>query len=454
MSEAANEPSKEFGFIPTEGEIAKALAPKFQAIGKVSAATLQKFDLILNKKDRKRSSGLKRPANASNIKPKAVGWAYKDWLTTEAVGYVHGDGGAGKSTILLWFAARISNGEIPGRFEGVKRNIAVVRTEDPEHLVRTRFEKMGGNPEYLHIWNEAQDANGEAASLDLFNIESVKSIAEWLQEDDFGLVIVDNQSEALNIENTNARNDVYYSLNPLSALCRDLDLSVQVIGHDNKTSTTDSVTKAAGNKAYQNAVRTMYHVIRDPDEPDVRYLCATKNSFGDVFSLGAMKFRMKEGEYESVELTSDGTEKNVTSTYGYVEMEEVTEEVGINVARRLLHRENELSRGKDVKHKVESPKTCLDYLKIILVRAAASNEKLSTTDMHKRVNEMYGSNYSLISIRKAKDSLELSESKDGRNKTFWLEGQALETVRAEINSSSEPVEKESRMDKFQGLLDD
>src|SRR5665647_1533089 len=84
--------------------------------------------------------------SAASIKPRPVFWLWKNRLALGTLGLLAGREGVGKSTLGYWIAARITQGDLYGCFQGTPKAVLVCATEDSwEHTIVPRLMAAGAD---------------------------------------------------------------------------------------------------------------------------------------------------------------------------------------------------------------------------------------------------------------------------------------------------------------------
>jgi AAA domain len=94
------------------------------------------------------STGLRHVVltGADTIKPRPVFWLWKGRLALGTLGLLAGREGVGKSTLGYWIAARITQGDLCGCFQGTPKAVLVCATEDSwEHTIVPRLMAAGAD---------------------------------------------------------------------------------------------------------------------------------------------------------------------------------------------------------------------------------------------------------------------------------------------------------------------
>ena len=138
---------------------------------------------------------LRRPEiiNLSQVEAKAVPWLWQPYLAMGMLGMLSGDPGAGKTFIALAIAAALTTGRLPYSGEPcLPVDVLYLSVENsPEHVVRPRFDLLGGNAKRFHILRGSVVGEGKRATRGSVKLSDIKMLHESMDKTDARLVIVD-----------------------------------------------------------------------------------------------------------------------------------------------------------------------------------------------------------------------------------------------------------------------
>jgi AAA domain len=205
-----------------------------------------------------------RLVSLASITPASVRWAWEGRIPLGTVTLLVGDGGLGKSTMLLDVAARLSRGQLPGDLHGTPASVAVATAEDAvAEVVRPRAEAAGADLDRLHVVTVRRD--GRLAGLVV--PDDVEALRVSVRRHGVRLLIVDPLVAFLP-ETVNAHRDqhVRRALVPLVQLAEAEGIAVVAVVHLNKTDSTKVVTRICASVGFHNAARSVLLVGADPDD--------------------------------------------------------------------------------------------------------------------------------------------------------------------------------------------
>lgn len=247
---------------------------------------------------------------ASNIEIKPTYWLWgskadgSDFGTTPAMvpagelTFITGREGTGKSQAAIWIAAQVTNGTLPGCYEGKPRNIIYVATEDNwEKTLAPRFMAAGANMARVFKFNICIDGN--ETPLCLASADQTRQLVETAQANNVALIVFDPLLSAMGGAriDTHKESEVRSVLEPIISALQAGDLTALAISHQNKTGTSDLANGMVGSGAFKNLARQIIgFVVKDPDneeEPKIRLASVVKSNLGKI-PEGGLTYEIRE----------------------------------------------------------------------------------------------------------------------------------------------------------------
>ena len=221
--------------------------------------------------------------NGSQIEIKPIAWMWKPFIPYGKVTIIEGDGGDGKSTLMLAIAAMMTQGIQPpslidGRLERSAeiqpQSIFYVSTEDDsEDTALPRFLRNGGNRS-LFFDNDEKVRHFELTESDLETA---------IRQSKARLLIFDPFQSFL--PKRTHLNDVTSMRNLFSMLTRvasKQNAAIVLIGHLNKNENGKDLYRTLGSVDIGASVRSILKLTVDKDDPAFRTLQAIKSNFDDA----------------------------------------------------------------------------------------------------------------------------------------------------------------------------
>jgi hypothetical protein len=260
---------------------------------------------------------------ASEIPLKPVRWTWEARIPAGAVTLVPGREGIGKSLLLTWLAAGLTQGTLPGLHEGTPKAVLYAASEDSwERTIAPRLHAVGADLGMVYRV-EVEEEGGLTVPLTLpvdcaaLEQEIPKRGVAMLALDPLMSVI------ALGID-THKDRELRMALEPLAHVADSTGCAVVGLAHFNKSSSTDVLNLVTGSRAFTAVLRSVIAVARDPDsDDDACVLSQAKNNLGrlDLPSLGyvidSVKIPTDEGEADVGKLRFTGeVERSVSEILG------------------------------------------------------------------------------------------------------------------------------------------
>jgi AAA domain len=239
-----------------------------------------------------------------SIECRAIRWLWRYRFSRGALSMVVGDGGLGKSQLLLWIAALVSNGgPLPdGSGNTEAGDVVIVSAEDrPDDTIVPRLRAMGANLARITLVT-AKATIRKPGKPTVIHPASFQDIPYWTEifrrRPGCKLFIADPLPSYLGRGVNDSKNiEIRNIMEPfLDAIIAPADISMIGNAHLNKS--VDAKTpmhRIAGSIAYGNLPRNVHFVVRDPEEPKRRFFVQGKcnNAPDDLESL-AFKIEPRE----------------------------------------------------------------------------------------------------------------------------------------------------------------
>jgi putative DNA primase/helicase len=235
--------------------------------------------------------------NASSVKPRNIDFIWAGRLARGKHTCFAGEGGLGKSQLLIDVTARITSGGIwPCSDERAPiGNVIILSAEDGiEDVLVPRLLAAGANMKRVDIVKAVRhEGKGERKfnlQQDLEELE--KKIAEI---GDVALVWIDPVSSYMGKVDSHNNTALRSVLDPISEVAERTNSAFASVTHFNKGSADKgikTVNRVMGGAAFTNAPRAAFAVVEDPDDKDRRLVLHLKNNLapkqpGLAFRLGA-----------------------------------------------------------------------------------------------------------------------------------------------------------------------
>jgi putative DNA primase/helicase len=210
-----------------------------------------------------------------------IDWLWAGWLARGKLHMLAGQGGGGKSTLALGFAAIITRGgEWPDGTIAAKGRVLIWSGEDEvKDTILPRFLAMGGDPTMVDVIHAVDDGKGPRRFNPATDMAKLAAAIERIG-DDLALSILDPISSAY-VGDSHKDAEVRSSLQPIVDLAERFGFAVLGIAHFAKNSVDRvPVERVMGSAAVGNLPRLVMAVVRPDDRQAPRRLVRVKSNIG------------------------------------------------------------------------------------------------------------------------------------------------------------------------------
>ncbi len=217
---------------------------------------------------------------------KPIEWLWPGVIPRAMLTMVVGEGGVGKSTLLLDIAARVTLGlPFPDRIDQIMApgRVGIMSAEDdPERMLKPRCRLAGADPRLINtIYGPpAGDESGPPTWLMLD--QHMLKLEQYLRMPTpapWRLLIIDPITSYLGAVDMNENSAVRVLLARLGIIASVHNMAVVIVNHTNKAIGQNSaVRRALGSVAFSDAARVHLTVARSPDDREVRVMAPAKTN--------------------------------------------------------------------------------------------------------------------------------------------------------------------------------
>jgi AAA domain len=232
---------------------------------------------------------------ASAIEPEPVVWAWEDEgkgrIPAGSLGLFAGREGTGKSSFLIWMAAQITTGRLPGSFYGRPRGVIYVAVEDSwRYTIVPRLMAAGANCDLVY---RAEVKVPELDTVSLSLPADNQLLKEAITRQGIALVALDPLISAISDTlDTHVNRQVRQALDPLARLADETGAIVAGIAHFNKSAGTDASSLITASGAFKDVARFIFAFATD-EEDGSQVITQVKNSLG-FSNLPSLAYRIIE----------------------------------------------------------------------------------------------------------------------------------------------------------------
>lgn len=236
---------------------------------------------------------------AAELDDSPIEWLIPGWIPKRGITLLCADGGIGKTFIWISILASLSNGK--STFLRCDHSVQselismCFSGEDPENIIRERFEKAGANLNNIYV--SAQDSE---SGQDL-TFQS-KMLEEIIQKYKPSIIVFDPLQSFIgsNID-MSRRNQMRSALKPLGYISSKYNLPILIVMHTNKRSGESGRDKMADSSDIWDQARSV--MMCGFDEDKNRYISLEKSSYTDHMEVPTVIFSLEDGNVHFVSMT-------------------------------------------------------------------------------------------------------------------------------------------------------
>lgn len=218
----------------------------------------------------------------AQVEAKAVPWLWQPYLPLGMLAMLSGDPGAGKTYIALAMAAALTVGRLPYNGEPCSAvNVLYLSVENsPEHVLRPRFDLLGGDARRFHILRGSVTGEGKRAARGYVKLSDIQLLGDSIKKTTARMVIVDPIQSYLGAEvDAHRSNETRPVLDGLVRLAEEHQACVLLVRHFAKSPTGRAIHRGLGSIDLTGAVRTELHAGSVDDN---RAMVQAKSNLGQL----------------------------------------------------------------------------------------------------------------------------------------------------------------------------
>ena len=213
----------------------------------------------------------------SEVEPTRIEWRSRGRIARGKITDVQGDPGAGKSTLITDWAARVSSGRaLPDGAPFGPCGVVVLQGEDGvDDTIVPRLSAAGADLSRIVVLGER--LNGEFYSIP----NDISLIEQAARSIDAAVIVIDPLMAFLDPRiNAHRDQDVRRALRPLAAMAERTGVSIIMIRHLNKSPGPTAIYRGGGSIGILGAARFGILVAADPNNSEVRVVANLKQNIG------------------------------------------------------------------------------------------------------------------------------------------------------------------------------
>ena len=215
------------------------------------------------------------------IEAKPIDWLWCSRIPLGAITIVAGMPGLGKSFLTCDLASRISNGRpLPDSTAEILGSTIIASAEDsPEHVLKPRLEALKADTSKIHFFEGVLSYTSSGQIVVPFELDNIRELSSAISQlNDCKLLIVDPIGSFMGSVDSHRDTEVRSLLTPLSKIADEYQISVVLVAHIRKGTSSNADDLVLGSRGYTGVARSVLHLSKDPDDPDRKLLTAGKNN--------------------------------------------------------------------------------------------------------------------------------------------------------------------------------
>jgi hypothetical protein len=300
--------------------------------------------------------------DAADIAVENPEWLWERRFFRGKVNLIAGEGGDGKTTVAVTIAAAVTRGGAfpDGTPAGDPGNVIFLAAEDGAgdtiipRLIAAGADLARGKVKFLTASVNIPKRGDRPA---LVHPVSLRELGYWrsvFKQRRPALLVVDPLPPYLGRGvNDNKNLEVQQVMTEFGKLARRFGVCVVAITHTGKATDRKLIHRVLGAVAYTNYCRTVHVTIRDPDDPDLRYLERKKCNNDEP--VDALAFRLVSAEFSVI------GEKGVTYKTSRAEFEAEPVAIDAEAMANPKHAEGPM-RGPEPKKETAAAEWLHDFL--------------------------------------------------------------------------------------------
>jgi hypothetical protein len=273
-----------------------------------------------------------------------IRWLWFPYLPLNEVTLVDGDGGVGKTAMMLRIAKElIEGGAAPnGQKLAGGRKVLFISTESNYKRVTLPLLKRMGAKRYGHFIH----LEDPGFTLDE---QGIQYLREVIRDNGLHMIVIDPLAQFLPLDvEMNSYQHAIYLMSRLQAITEELQCAIVLIRHNGKGSKEQLSYRGVGSIGWQSSCRSQLVVRKDPQDEDQFIVAPTKHQHASARDARPFIYEWKSVDNRGI--------------IEWVGMSDITNE--------------ELNEAKPDKEQRAKKKECSDWLKDFL------RERRSSTDVH------------------------------------------------------------------------
>ncbi|PVW05444.1 hypothetical protein DEA06_06810 [Microbacterium sp. Gd 4-13] len=219
----------------------------------------------------------------SSVQIEPVAWLWTGRIPEGKLVLFDGDPSAGKSTLTLDLAARLSSGTPwPDGALNNAGDVLLLSAEDGiADTIAPRLEAAGADMDHVHALTEVPiiGDDGKTRMAPPTLPRDIPTIRRLIRHHGVRLVVIDVLMAFLSGQVDSHRDqDIRRVLHELANLADETGCTIVLVRHLNKAGGSNALYRGGGSIGIIGAARAAFLVARDPDDPERRFFAPTKSN--------------------------------------------------------------------------------------------------------------------------------------------------------------------------------
>lgn len=295
-----------------------------------------------------------------DVKKKKVEWLWFPYIAYGKITILQGDPGDGKTTLALFIASMVSNGDnktLKGLNVDKPQNVIYQTNEDGlEDTVKPRLEKMNANCKNIAYIEDDISLNDE-------------KLETAIKKANAKLVILDPIQSFINGGMQNV-GEVRPIMKRLAKIALSTNCAMLLIGHLNKKENGKDLYRGLGSIDFSAIARSVLYLKRDDTDSSIRILNQIKNNVGPEGEI--LSIRLCDDKIEMVKSQNKDIDEIVNSK---IDKTEIAKKI---IIKMISNNDNEASSIYKVCMNYEISKRTVDIAKkeLMVVSKKVNNKWL------------------------------------------------------------------------------
>lgn len=226
---------------------------------------------------------------ASSVRMDRPYWAWDLRIPIGGTTLMPGREGLGKTALVCWLMARLTRGQLHGKWFGAPAEVVYIGMEDDRKSVLTpRLVAAGADLDQVHFVDMPE---GMTFSVGV----DTPDLIDALKGRNVAMVVLDPLDGHLTDTDTHRKAEVQQNVAKLAILAQELRCGALGLAHLNKGEVRDLLARVVGSVGFTTSVRSVIGVGEHPDNPEERVCVCAKANMTNKAEVPALRFKVEKG---------------------------------------------------------------------------------------------------------------------------------------------------------------